>query len=47
MIQYDPKKRISAVDALNHAYFKPVLCKMIKISSSKELILDPINKYAM
>ena len=44
MIQYDAKKRISASLALSHVYFKPNLCKMINISSSKELI-EPINKY--
>jgi len=45
MLDSDPRKRITANDALKHAYFKPVVNRMVKFNSSKDIILLSADKY--
>ena len=45
MLEYDPRKRITANDALKHPYFKPVVNRMVKFNSSKDIILLSADKY--
>jgi len=45
MLEADPRKRITANDALKHAYFKPVVNRMVKFNSSKDIILLSADKY--
>jgi len=44
LLEQDPKKRISAADALNHPYFIPVPTGMTKISGTNDLVSDPLSK---
>jgi len=45
MLDSEPRKRITANDALKHPYFKPVVNRMVKFNSSKDIILLSADKY--
>jgi len=44
LLELDPRKRITAADALAHPYFIPVPNGMLKMSGSNDLVSDPQSK---
>jgi serine/threonine protein kinase len=46
LVEFDPKKRITANHALTHPFFIPVPMGMQRVIGSNEFVIDALNKYS-